>query len=79
MHDDMEEGMDPGSGAVARIDAQEMDAYEQEQQQMVLENDPAYGIGNYMEGDTYGAPKDLLPKDREDLETIIESISYGKI
>ena len=42
--------------------------------------DPDYeGIENYIEGDTYGAPKGLLPKDREDLETIIESISYGKI
>ena len=44
-----------------------------------MEDEQAFGIGEYIEGDTYGAPKEILPKDREDLFTIIESISYGKI
>lgn len=82
VQDDAEEGLDPNGGeAGADVEGQqEVDDYEQEQQQMGLDpNDPSYGINDYVEGDTYGAPKDLLPKDREDLETIIESISYGKI
>ena len=45
-----------------------------------MEEDPsAFGLGDFMEGDAYGAPNKILPKDREDLDTIIESISYGKI
>ena len=43
-----------------------------------IEGPLGLGLGSYNQDDAYGAPKDLLPQDREDLEAIIESISYGK-